>query len=270
MRLERLCLAFESTDVRLEDDERRFTTSLEDFVNKTEGIVRRIIKFAKRLDAFTVLTQEDQVALLKGSILEILILRSTLYYDPGSNALHQGDFYFKMDSLKKLLEADDVLWGRHVAFVKSFHEQLGADRKTLLMVIAIVLFSPDLPGLGQREKVAHQQETFILLLKHYLESVTSFGDAVYSLPELLGKIGQLRHLCREHSRLLSPVMKSGNRLDPLMAEMFDVAASGGVAGEADGGGRSGGGGDGGGRGFGEVGSRMGSDDGDGESKMMGR
>ena len=123
-----------------------------------------------------------------------------------------------------------------------------------------------------RVQVAHQQETFILLLKHYLESVTSFGDAVYSLPELLGKIGQLRHLCREHSRLLSPVMKSGNRLDPLMAEMFDVAASGGVAGEADGGGRGGGGGGGagGGRGFGEVGSSMGSDDGDGESKTIGR
>ena len=61
MRLERLCLAFESTDVRLEDDERRFSTSTEDFVNKTELLVRRIIKFAKRLDCFSNLVAEDQV-----------------------------------------------------------------------------------------------------------------------------------------------------------------------------------------------------------------
>ena len=59
--MERLCLAFESTDVRLEDDERRFATSTEDFVNKTEALVRRIIKFAKRLDCFATLVAEDQV-----------------------------------------------------------------------------------------------------------------------------------------------------------------------------------------------------------------
>ena len=107
-----------------------------------------------------------QSHLLRGMTLPILILRSTLYYDPSSQALHQDDFFFRMESLRSLIAADDdSLWTRHVTFVESFHRQIGdGDRKTVLLVIAIVLFSPDLPDLQQREKIARHQVWMIVCI----------------------------------------------------------------------------------------------------------
>ena len=158
--------------------------------------------------------------------LPILILRSTLYYDPQSQALHQDDFLFRLDALRALIAADDdALWRRHLHFVDSFHTLINGDRKTVLLLIAIVLFSPDLPDLSARERIARQQESFMVLLKRYLENRSSFSDAVYSLPAILSQIGELRDLCRDHLKFLSPVMKAG-RINPLMAEVFNEKGGG--------------------------------------------
>jgi hypothetical protein len=101
------------------------------------------------------LFQSDQVTLLKGAILEIIILRSTLFYDPNSNALHQGDFSFKMDMLKKLLSADDELWDNHIRCSVALWSQMwlfsGKDYKYefLESVAALRFATPGLTdGLG--------------------------------------------------------------------------------------------------------------------------
>ncbi|XP_062574849.1 vitamin D3 receptor B-like isoform X1 [Saccostrea cucullata] len=52
-----------------------------EFVNLAEGFVRRIIKVAKNIEFFKMICKEDQIALLKGSVVEIMMLRSAINYD---------------------------------------------------------------------------------------------------------------------------------------------------------------------------------------------
>ncbi|XP_052062902.1 vitamin D3 receptor B-like [Mytilus californianus] len=52
-----------------------------DFVNVAEGFVRRIIKLSKYIEFFKMINKEDQIGLLKGSVVEILMLRSAVNFD---------------------------------------------------------------------------------------------------------------------------------------------------------------------------------------------
>ena len=47
----------------------------------TELAIKRIIKMAKQIYSFSQLCQEDQVALLKGGCIELMVLRSVMNYD---------------------------------------------------------------------------------------------------------------------------------------------------------------------------------------------
>ena len=61
----------------------------------------------------------------------------------------------------------------------------------------------------------------MILLKRYLENNLCFSEAVYLFPAILGKIGELRNLCRDHLKMLSPVIKR-SKTNPLMAELFST------------------------------------------------
>lgn len=53
-----------------------------DIINLTAVAIRRLVKMAKKINAFKNMCQEDQVALLKGACMEMLILHSATTYNP--------------------------------------------------------------------------------------------------------------------------------------------------------------------------------------------
>lgn len=55
-------------------------------INLTATAVKRMIKMVKKINAFKNMCQEDQVALLKGSCTEMMILRSIMQYDVDHSA----------------------------------------------------------------------------------------------------------------------------------------------------------------------------------------
>lgn len=66
-----------STSTQLKSAPRNTT----EFVNIAESFVRRIIKVAKYIEFFKMINKDDQIALLKGSVVEIMMLRSAVNYD---------------------------------------------------------------------------------------------------------------------------------------------------------------------------------------------
>lgn len=60
---------------------KHFPTNPTEVFNIADGFVRRIIKVAKQLDFFRSVDKEDQIALLKGSVVEIMMLRSAVNFD---------------------------------------------------------------------------------------------------------------------------------------------------------------------------------------------
>jgi nuclear receptor subfamily 1 group I len=65
--------------------------ALVDVINLTAIVIRRLIKMAKKINAFKNMCQEDQVALLKGGCTEIMLLRSAMNYDPTKQTWKPGD-----------------------------------------------------------------------------------------------------------------------------------------------------------------------------------
>jgi nuclear receptor subfamily 1 group I len=55
--------------------------SFGDLVNIAELSVRRVIDMAKKIKSFKALSQLDQISLLKGGSIELLILRSVITFD---------------------------------------------------------------------------------------------------------------------------------------------------------------------------------------------
>lgn len=62
--------------------------SLADMINLCEISMRRIIAFAKRVPGFKRLEQTDQMTLLKGGSIELLVLRGVLSYDVDQGVFH--------------------------------------------------------------------------------------------------------------------------------------------------------------------------------------
>ena len=60
---------------------KQLPTNSTEMFNIADGFVRRIIKVAKQLEFFRAVNKDDQIALLKGSIVEIMMLRSAVNFD---------------------------------------------------------------------------------------------------------------------------------------------------------------------------------------------
>ncbi|KAI1691092.1 nuclear hormone receptor HR96 [Ditylenchus destructor] len=60
--------------------------SLLDVIRISDLAMRRIISMAKQISLFMGLGQEDQLALLKGGLTELLILRGAMVFDPRKDA----------------------------------------------------------------------------------------------------------------------------------------------------------------------------------------
>ena len=54
------------------------------FLNMADTSVRRLVKMAKNLAHFRKLDQRDQISLLKGAIVEVLVLRSSKMFNSNS------------------------------------------------------------------------------------------------------------------------------------------------------------------------------------------
>lgn len=100
---------------------------------------------AKKIHAFKSMCQDDQIALLKGSCTEMMILRSIIQYDFEQSTWaiphHQREMSkIKTDILKL---ANNNAFEEYDKFIRSFDEHLRNDENIILIMSAIVLFTSD-------------------------------------------------------------------------------------------------------------------------------
>ena len=195
-----------------------------DLVNIAEISVRRVIDMAKKVKAFKALPQADQISLLKGGSIELLILRSVITFDKEKQHFLEGADREDQSAmnLEQLKKAEGGLFEDHMNFVKSLAVDLNADQTTLILLLVVSLFSPDRPNLFNKQLVWQEQERYSMLLKKYLETKypVSWARGIY--PKLLMKLTDIRNLNEEHSQVLLKVNPEG--IQPLMQEVLDLRA----------------------------------------------
>ncbi|XP_073963351.1 nuclear hormone receptor HR96 [Choristoneura fumiferana] len=189
-------------------------------VNLTAIAIRRFIKMAKKINAFKNMCEEDQVALLKGGCIEMMILRSTMTYDGQANQWkvpHSQEQYgcIRTDVLKL---AKGNIYRSHESFIRSFDARWRSDENVILVMSAILLFTPDRPKVVHKDVIKLEQNSYYYLLRRYLESVYPGCEAKSTFLKLIQKILELRKLAEE----VTGVYLDVNPIEPLLMEIFDL------------------------------------------------
>ena len=177
-----------------------------------------------QIRCFKELPQSDQIHLLKGGSIELLILRSVIAFDkekqhfldpvdrPETRAMN-------IDQLR-VAESGTGLFDAHMKFVRTLAIDLHADETTMILLLVISLFSPDRGRMVCEPMIAAHQQEYCMLLQHYLQSRYTAAVAQSLFPRLLMTLTDIRNLDEEHSHVLLKVNPEG--IQPLMTEVFDL------------------------------------------------
>ncbi|XP_052773333.1 vitamin D3 receptor-like isoform X1 [Mya arenaria] len=197
-----------------------------DLFNMTDIFIRRLIKFAKHIPEFKELKQEDQIFLLKGGIMEIMVLRSAMGFDPqnlkwklkAQQSIKEDEHKIDPSIIREHLGAS--MYQDHVQFVRGLHMLTRSDRTVMTLMFVIEIFSPDRANLKNIEAVTKAQEKYTTWLQHYLESIMSVQEAQDLYPKLLMKMLEVRNLGESSAKLASNLDIS--KLEPLLIEVFSL------------------------------------------------
>uniref|UniRef100_A0A8C9QXB5 Bile acid receptor n=1 Tax=Scleropages formosus TaxID=113540 RepID=A0A8C9QXB5_SCLFO len=177
--------------------------------------VQVLVEFTKNIPGFQALDHEDQIALLKGSAVEAMFLRSAQMF---TRKLPHGHPDVLEERIRKSGISEEFITPMF-NFYKSIGElQMVQEEHALLTAIAIL--SPDRPYVKDQEAVEHLQEPVLEILDkfcklHHPEDPQHFA-------RLLGRLTELRTLNHHHSEMLLSWRVNEHKFTPLLCEIWDV------------------------------------------------
>ncbi|XP_034114259.1 nuclear hormone receptor HR96 [Drosophila albomicans] len=209
-------------DERIKPDDARQSPKLLQLINLTAVAIKRLIKMAKKISAFRDMCQEDQVALLKGGCTEMMIMRSVIIYDNDRAAwkvpfTKENTANIRTDLLKF---AKGNVYEEHQKFITTFDEKWRMDDNIILIMCAIVLFTPARSRVIHKDAIRLDQNSYYYLLRRYLESVYPGCEAKNAFIRLIQKISDVERLNKFMINVYLNVNPS--QVEPLLREIFDL------------------------------------------------
>ncbi|XP_071941999.1 oxysterols receptor LXR-alpha-like isoform X2 [Antedon mediterranea] len=182
--------------------------------------IQLIVEFSKKIPGFLELSREDQIVLLKGSAIEIMLLRTALRYDVENDAIMFGN---EQPYTRKQLHDGGIgdLVDPMFDFAKGMSE-LDLDYTEYVLLMAVAILSSDRPSVQDKEKVDEVQEGYLEILRSYLR--IRRPKETLLLPKVLMKLTELRTLNNSHSELLFQLKLADQKIPPLLSEIWDVNA----------------------------------------------
>ncbi|XP_056657797.1 oxysterols receptor LXR-alpha isoform X1 [Monodelphis domestica] len=181
--------------------------------------VQEIVDFAKQLPGFLQLSREDQIALLKTSTIEVMLLETSRRYNPGNESItFLKDFSYNREDFAKA--------GLQVEFINPIFEfsramnELQLNDAEFALLIAISIFSADRPNVQDQLQVERLQHTYVEALHAYV-SIHHPNDPLM-FPRILMKLVSLRTLSSVHSEQVFALRLQDKKLPPLLSEIWDV------------------------------------------------
>ncbi|XP_076451081.1 uncharacterized protein LOC143286974 [Babylonia areolata] len=196
-------------------------TCWQGFQMRLNRTIQDVVIFAKKLPGFAALDQDDQISLIKGGCFEVACVVCAPFIDGESNTIYLlgNSTIVRREDMKKGFPLGEhfveLLFNLSIRF-NAF--QLHDTEKALFS--ALVLISPDRPGLRNRDKVSRLQELLIQALQ--AEIGAGHPDEMGLFPRLLMSISSLRELGVEHRRMLESLKGQMNFDHDLYAETFDL------------------------------------------------
>ncbi|XP_051042194.1 nuclear receptor subfamily 1 group I member 3 [Phodopus roborovskii] len=167
------------------------------FADINTFMVQQIIKFTKEVPLFRSLPMEDQISLLKGAAVEILHISLNTTFCLQTQNFFCGPLCYKMED------------AAHAGFQCEFLELIIRFHRTLkrlqlqepeyVLMAAMALFSPDRPGITQREEIDQMQEEMALILNNYIMEQQQRPQSRFLYAKLMGLLAELRSINNAYS-----------------------------------------------------------------------
>ncbi|XP_019762982.1 ecdysone-inducible protein E75 isoform X1 [Dendroctonus ponderosae] len=172
---------------------------LQDFSKRFSPAIRGVVEFAKRIPGFSLLSQDDQVTLLKAGVFEVLLVRLTCMFDSQTASMIclNGEV-LKRDSIHNSSNAR-FLMDSMFDFADRMNTLRLSDAEIGLFC-SVVVIAADRPGLRNTELIENMHEK----LKKCLQTVVTQNHPgqQHILDELIKKVPDLRTLNTLHSEKL--------------------------------------------------------------------
>ncbi|XP_005988520.1 bile acid receptor [Latimeria chalumnae] len=208
-----------------------------------------LVEFTKRLPGFQTLDHEDQIALLKGSTVEAMFLRSAQMYNqeirPNSHAEKENNedlsvlvgccrsqsfdqnpgYSLEMHHIDHSPHSTGVsgIVEEFITPMFNFYRSMGelnvTETEYALLAATTVLFS-DRPYLKGKECVEKLQEPLLDILYKY--SKINHPEDPQHFARLIGRLTELRTLNHNHSELLMSLNMKDRKLTPLLYDIWNL------------------------------------------------
>ncbi|XP_044581956.1 probable nuclear hormone receptor HR3 isoform X6 [Cotesia glomerata] len=192
---------------------------------KLTTVIQQIIEFAKMIPGFMKLSQDDQIVLLKAGSFELAVLRMSRYLDLTQNCVLYGDTMLPQDAFYTTDTAEMKLVSCVFELARSVAE-LKLTETELALYSAVVLLSPDRPGLKGQADITKLSQAVIAALRSQLNRnhVAPIKGDVTVCDAMLAKIPQLREISLLHMDALAKFKRSQPHLEfpALHKELFSV------------------------------------------------
>lgn len=181
--------------------------------------MQEIVDFAKQIPGFLELSREDQIALLKASTIEIMLLETARRYNHETECItFLKDFTYSKDDFHRA--------GLQVEFINPIFEfsrgmrQMQLDDAEYALLIAINIFSADRPNVQNHQLVENLQLPYVEALHSYTRIKRPQDHLMF--PRMLMKLVSLRTLSSVHSEQVFALRLQDKKLPPLLSEIWDV------------------------------------------------
>ncbi|XP_052561447.1 nuclear receptor subfamily 1 group I member 3-like isoform X2 [Tympanuchus pallidicinctus] len=179
-------------------------------------MIQQVIKFAKEIPAFRGLPIDDQISLLKGATLGICQIQSNTVFNEETNAWECGQHCFTIE--------DGALAGFQQIYLEpllKFHvslKKLRLHEAEYVLLLAMLLFSPDHASVTQRDFIDQLQEKVALTLKSYIDHQHPMPEGRFLYAKLLLLLTELQTLKVENTRQILHIQQLSS-MTPLLSEI---------------------------------------------------
>ncbi|XP_033018228.1 bile acid receptor isoform X3 [Lacerta agilis] len=177
--------------------------------------VQVLVEFTKRLPGFQTLDHEDQIALLKGSAVEAMFLRSAEIFNRKLPVGHA-------DLLEERIRNSGIS-DEYIIPMFNFYKSVGElkmRQEEYALLTAIVILSPDRQYIQDRESVEKLQEPLLEVLQTFCKIYHT--DSPQHFACLLGRLTELRTFNHHHADMLMSWRVNDHKFTPLLCEIWDV------------------------------------------------
>ncbi|KAF7642968.1 hypothetical protein LDENG_00247300 [Lucifuga dentata] len=177
--------------------------------------VQVLVEFTKNIPGFLSLDHEDQIALLKGSAVEAMFLRSAQVF---TRKMPHGHTGVLEERIRKSGISEEYITPMF-NFYKSICElQMIQEEQALLT--AITILTPDRPYVKDQQAVERLQEPMLDVLRKLCTLQHPHEPQYFA--RLLGRLTELRTLNHYHAEMLTSWRMSDYKFTPLLCEIWDV------------------------------------------------